>query len=269
MKCEILQQTPTPEKLVCKAARNDYSKHWVGECTFKEIMQGASLDDEIYDKLKKERQSWSDEKIEIEARKRSLISRLLDDNHFGPFEHPEITFAVKGVSRSLMAQLTRHRVGITFDIQSMRYVDFEDASPEPGEGVIAIPELNDPGISGRNAEFSDAFRDMDNDDLLERRQEVYEQSMRDSFISYRELLNCGVAPENARMVLPIGTKVNMVFSLNARTLMHIADMRAAGDAQWEIREMTKEVLELAEEWMPYTFRYYKENLMHRKNRLAP
>jgi thymidylate synthase (FAD) len=110
---------------------------------------------------------------------------------------------------------------------------------------------------------------MDNDDLLERRQEVYEQSMRDSFISYRELLNCGVAPENARMVLPIGTKVNMVFSLNARTLMHIADMRAAGDAQWEIREMTKEVLELAEEWMPYTFRYYKENLMHRKNRLAP
>jgi thymidylate synthase (FAD) len=51
--------------------------------------------------------------------------------------------------------------------------------------------------------------------------------------------------------------------------MHIADMRAAGDAQWEIREMTKEVLTLARQWMPYTFEYYKENLMNRKNRLAP
>ena len=269
MKCEILQQTPDPEKVVCKAARNDYSKYWVGEHTFEEIMEAVSVDNEIHNELKEKHQSWDDEKIEIEARKRSLISRILDDKHFGPFEHPEITFTVEGVSRSLMAQLTRHRVGITFDIQSMRYVDFEDTSPEPGEGVIVIPELDDPGISGRNAEFADAFKDMDDNDVLERRREVYEQSMRDSFTSYRELLNYGVAPENARMVLPIGTKVNMVFSLNARTLMHIADMRAAGDAQWEIREMTKEVLTLAKQWMPYTFEYYKENLMNRKNRLAP
>jgi len=98
---------------------------------------------------------------------------------------------------------------------------------------------------------------------------VYEQAIRESFMAYQELLDLGAAPENARMVLPIGTKVNITFTVNARTLMHIADMRAAADAQWEIREMTESVLDLAEEWMPFAFHYYNENLKNRKNRLAP
>lgn len=93
--------------------------------------------------------------------------------------------------------------------------------------------------------------------------------MKRSFKSYRNLLEMGTAPENARMVLPIGTKVNMVFTLNARTLMHIADMRAAADAQWEIRELTEKVLEKAEEWMTMTFAYYNAEMKNRKNRLAP
>jgi thymidylate synthase (FAD) len=76
-------------------------------------------------------------------------------------------------------------------------------------------------------------------------------------------------PEDARFVLPIGTKVNMVFSLNARMLMHVADMRAAADAQWEIRTLTESVLDLASEWCPITFEHYESEMKHRKNRLAP
>jgi thymidylate synthase (FAD) len=76
-------------------------------------------------------------------------------------------------------------------------------------------------------------------------------------------------PEDARFVLPIGTEVNMVVSMNARMLMHVADMRAAADAQWEIREMTEGILELAKEWCPNTFEYYEETMKNRKNRLAP
>jgi thymidylate synthase (FAD) len=52
-------------------------------------------------------------------------------------------------------------------------------------------------------------------------------------------------------------------------LMHVADMRAAADAQWEIRQMTEDVLELAEEWCPITFEHYNEEMKNRKNRLAP
>ena len=76
-------------------------------------------------------------------------------------------------------------------------------------------------------------------------------------------------PEDARFVLPIGTEVNMVMSMNVRMLMHVADMRAVADAQWEIREMTQKVLDLAREWCPITFEYYDAEMKNRKNRLAP
>jgi len=66
-----------------------------------------------------------DEYVQTEARKRAFIEKQLSRGHFGPFEHVSISFSIKGVSRSLMAQLTRHR-HMTFDIQSQRYVDFSD-----------------------------------------------------------------------------------------------------------------------------------------------
>ena len=70
--------------------------------------------------------------------------------------------------------------------------------------------------------------------------------------------------------VPMGrTKVNMVFSMYARMLMHVAYMRAAADAQWEIRGLTEEMLTIAEEWCPITFEHYNEHMKNRKNRLAP
>jgi len=64
-----------------------------------------------------------------------------------------------------MAQITRHRHA-SFDIQSMRYVSFDDADPSPGEAVVTIPELDDPGVTGRNAEFADVFDDLGGFDEL-------------------------------------------------------------------------------------------------------
>lgn len=249
MRVEVLNSTDDPEDLICSAARNDYMEEFLGDVSFEEAM--SSIGGE-----------------EVEEKKETLIQHLLEHGHFGPFEHPHITFAVKGVSRSLMAQITRHR-HVSFDIQSMRYVSFDDADPEPGEAVVAIPELDDPNLVGRNAEFDQAYDEATKEEVLENRRSIYRESIRNSFDDYQRLLAAGVAPENARMVLPIGTKVNMVFSLNARMLMHVADMRAAGDAQWEIREMTENVLDLAEEWCPITFEYYNEEMEGRKNRLAP
>lgn len=75
--------------------------------------------------------------------------------------------------------------------------------------------------------------------------------------------------KDARFVLPIGTKVNLVMTLNVQMLMHVADMRAAADSQWEIRELTEEFLEMAAEWYPLTFAYYEEHMKGRKNQLAP
>jgi thymidylate synthase (FAD) len=165
-----------------------------------------------------------------------------------------------------MAQITRHR-HVSFDVQSMRYVAFDDVDPadiERGELVVTPPSAIDPDWIGRNQEGGSV-----SEETAEQREDVFRQSVRRSVEEYQRLLELGMPPEDARFVLPIGTKVNIVMSLNARMLMHVADMRAAADSQWEIREMTEQILSLAAEWCPTTFEYYEENMRGRKNRLAP
>jgi len=247
MQVKLLEATSDPEETICTAARNDYMSEFVGEKSFEEIL--ATVDGET-----------------VEDKKETLIGHLLKQGHFGPFEHPQATFAVKGISRSCMAQITRHRHA-SFDVQSMRYVSFDDVDPEEvaeGEMVVTPPSATDPEWVGRNQKGGSV-----DDETVEKREEIFRKSVARSVESYQELLDLGMPPEDARFVLPIGTEVNMVFSVNARMLMHVADMRAAADAQWEIREMTEEILALAADWCPLTFEYYEENMKNRKNRLAP
>ncbi len=247
MDVRLLEATSDPERLVCQAARNDYMEPYVGETPFEEVMSGI-------------------EGETLAEKKETLIGRLLGQGHFGPFEHPHATFAIKGVSRSCMAQLTRHR-HVSFDVQSMRYVSFDEVDPadvREGEMVVVPPSASDPDWIGRNQKTGAV-----DEATAERREQVFRDTIQRAFESYQDLLEMGMPPEDARYVLPIGSKTNIVMSMNARMLMHVADMRAAGDAQWEIREMTEQVLQLAAEWCPATFEYYSEHLKGRKNRLAP
>ncbi len=245
MNVEVLERTEDPEEVVCRAARNDYSEQAVGDRSFESVMEGVDGDS-------------------MEEKQRTLIRHLIEHGHYGPFEHPQITFSIEGVSRSLMAQLTRHRHA-SFDVQSMRYVAFEDYDPEGVEEMVVVPpSVDDPDWVGRKQK-TDAV----DEETAEERRELFEESVRDSLETYAELVDRGLPPEDARFVLPIGTRTNIVMSVNARTLMHIADMRAAADAQWEIRGMTQELLDRAEEWCPITFGIYREEMLNRKNRLAP
>ena len=247
MEVRLLSATDEPERLICQAARNDYMEAYVAETPFEEVMEsveGETLDD----------------------RKETLIHHLLAHGHFGPFEHPQITFAVEGISRSCMAQITRHR-HVSFDVQSMRYVSFDDVDPadvHDGEMVVVPPSATDPDWVGRNQDQGSV-----DEETARKREELFRETIENSFAAYQDLLELGMPPEDARYVLPIGTQVNLVMSMNARMLMHIADMRAAADAQWEIRNLTEQVLDIATEWCPITFEYYDQEMRNRKNRLAP
>jgi len=247
MEVQLLEATEDPEEIICTAARNDYSEAFVGDQSFEETM--ATVDGE-----------------DLAAKKETLIGHLLDHGHFGPFEHANAVFAIKGMSRSCMAQLTRHR-HVSFDVRSMRYVSFDEVDPEDvadGELVVTPPSATDPDWVGRNQQTGQV-----DEEAIAEREQVFRDSVRRSVEEYQRLLELGMPPEDARFVLPIGTEVNVVMSMNARMLMHVADMRAAADAQWEIRDMTERVLDLAGEWCPITFAHYEEHMKNRKNRLAP
>ena len=247
MEVTLLEATEDPEAVICKGARNDYSDEFVGGQSFETTMETVEGDT-------------------IEEKKATLIGHLLDHGHFGPFEHAQITFAVEGVSRSCMAQITRHR-HVSFDVQSMRYVAFDDVDPadvREGEMVVVPPSATDPDWVGRNQQKGSV-----DEETVAKRDEVFRTTVANAVESYQELLELGMPPEDARFVLPIGTKVNMVMSMNARMLMHVADMRAAADAQWEIHGLTEDLLDIAADWCPITFEHYEAEMKNRKNRLAP
>ena len=231
MQVELLDCTPNPEELVCRAARGDYSSDWVGsDVPFAEVMEPV-------------------EGETLEEKKRTLMDHLMRSGHWGPFEHPSATFAVRGVSRSCMAQITRHRHA-SFDVMSLRYVELSE--DEPLEERFTYPETfeADEVVSREGAEEVE----MPAAERTELADEVYERCID----AYADLVDAGVPKEDARMLLPIGTKVNLTFSMNARALMHLLNMRMKGDAQWEVRELSETVLEEAKEWMPYTFDRYEE-----------
>lgn len=232
MRVELLEHTPDPEELVCRAARGDYSSKWVGsDRSFEEIM--APVDG-----------------ADIEAKKRTLMDHLMRSGHWGPFEHPQATFAVEGVSRACMAQLTRHRHA-SFDVMSLRYVDLSDERAIEDRFTYPATFENEEAVSREGVEVIDLS--------AEARRTIADEVYESCLEAYGRLIDAGVPKEDARMLLPIGTKVNLTFSMNARSLMHLLDMRLKADSQWEIRELSRLALEEAKEWMPHAFDRYEEN----------
>src|SRR5690554_4299575 len=197
----------------------------------------------------------------------AVVKTLLQRSHFGPFEHPSITFNIGGVSRSLMAQITRHRVGISFDVQSLRYTRLDEIgdTDEELQAAFAFPPYLNQDEPVRVVERRRSPWHIEDPSAVRRQlTDAYRQVLH----LYRKLLEAGLPAEDARMILPLGTRINMVMSVNARTLMHILDMRLPPNAQWEIRELCGALLDLAAMWVPATFRWYRENRAG-KHKLAP
>jgi thymidylate synthase (FAD) len=138
---------------------------------------------------------------------RELIRNLRDWGHWSPFEFASATFYVEGVSRSCLAQLTRHRL-VSFMVRSMRYV-----KQNPDE--VVIPD------SVEEAGLAEDFR----------------EGITSSHKLYQKALDEGVPKEDARFLLPIGSKTSLYLKTNFREYRHIIELRGSKEAQWEIRDL--------------------------------
>jgi thymidylate synthase (FAD) len=224
MRVELKHENSTsnPVETCLQSARGDYMSDSLVGTSFEEAMEGT------------------------EKNKRELVRDLLRKGHFGPLEHATAYFAVEGVSRVTMAQITRHR-HLSFDVQSMRYVNFEDAEP-------VVPESFEESDTTLRTYFTDPVR-CNHESQLERH---WEQSIE----LYQDAVDDGVPKEDARFFLPLAAKVNLSFSGNIRTLLHVLDLRHSGKAQWEVRELAEKIIEAMEEWCPIVVEEWRE---HTKN----
>lgn len=147
-----------------------------------------------------------------------LIRHINNSGHTSTLEHISFTFTIQGVSRSLLAQLTRHR-HFSFSVQSQRYVKFGSNDKSGGFEYITIPL----------PENEDAWQ-------------IYETAMKQAQEAYDKLRALKVGAEDARMVLPNGATCNLVFSGNLRSFIEFLSKRGEGThAQWEIQDLAEQI----------------------------
>lgn len=131
-----------------------------------------------------------------------LIKKIVRSGHLSTLEHVVCTFAIEGVSRSLLIQLTRHRLA-SYSVQSQRYCKFNN--------FFVLP---------------DKMRDKKVYDFLESCKSLY-----------NELISKGIDKEDARAILPNASSTNIFMTCNLRELIHICHVRLCKRSQAEIREL--------------------------------
>lgn len=138
-----------------------------------------------------------------------FVQKLMSFGHLSPLEHASFTFGVQGVSRALLAQITRHRIA-SFSVQSQRYVATENLTYIVPPSII---ELGEEAV------------------------QEFEQQMETVNSFYAKWLDKGLPAEDARFVLPNAAETRMIFTMNVRELLHFFELRCCMRAQWEIRRL--------------------------------
>ena len=211
-KVTLIAHTPDPERLIAASAKLCYSPS-----SIEQLMDGLD-----------------------EQKTTDFLNMLTDFGHQSPIEHISFTFGIEEVSRTLLAQITRHRIA-SFSVQSQRYVKEKQFS------FVTPPQIaQDPQAAA-----------------------LYQQAMQSAHASYLELseqlLAEGVdekkarsmaekrAIEDARFVLPNACDTKMMLTMNARSLLNFFRLRCCNRAQWEIREVAEQMLALVKPIAPTIF----------------
>ena len=222
---------------VCQAARVSFAKesclevvcwgcHWKGVYPNSDNCPQCGEDNE----------GWEKEGV-LSDRDAKLINYLATHNHWTPFSHPQLSFRIKApifVAR----QWFKHMIGITRNETSRRYVDSEpefwfpkewrgrpEGSVKQGSsGVVAL---------GDAAEIKSTIRQ-----CLER---------------YNYMLEMGVAPEQARMILPQNMMTEWVETASLAAAARACKLRLDPHAQAETREIAQAISDIAEGFFPVSW----------------
>lgn len=149
-----------------------------------------------------------------------FVKGLIKSGHTSTLENAIATFDISGISRVCQNQIVRHRIGCSYCVQSMRYVDVAE-----NEFVMPVKAL---ATDDSCVDFVRKSKDF-----------------------YKKLVQNDVPKEDARMFLPLGMTCNMTMTMNFRALRHFLQLRLSKRAQWEVQQVAKEIYYICQEKWPW------------------
>ena len=152
------------------------------------------------------------------------------------------------MSRTFLAQVTRHRIG-SFSVQSQRYVRLDDFRYVIPPEIEAIPEAKAQFIASMNEDaekYLALVRTLEDAHTARFMAEGLTEKAARAKASKQ-------ANEDARVVLPNACETKMVMTMNCRSLQNFFNLRCCNRAQWEIRAVADEMLRLVLPLAPHVF----------------
>ncbi|MEK5298649.1 FAD-dependent thymidylate synthase [Bacillus sp. FSL R5-0659] len=177
-----------------------------------------------------------------------LFRQIVASKHTSTLEHLTFTFAIEGVSRALLAQLTRHRAGFSFSVQSQRYVRLGSDDRSGGFDYVVPEKVK--SCSKKLSYFAD-------EDLCTA-EDAFKVAMQEIQRMYDELRKFGIPAEDARAVLPQAASTNLVMTVNLRALLDFYAKRRKGNgAQAEIADLAEALRRAVTEVEPWTAQFFE------------
>ena len=187
------------------------------------------------------RVSFNQHKKEFDEKDEKLIKYLATHNHWTPFAHPQITLRVKAPI-SIRTQLFKSKVGFTENEVSRRYVSTE-------------PEFYDPQWRSKPTngakQGSDDFMEQPSAQIATMQ---YGRVMDHALKAYNSLLKRGVAPEQARFVLPQGMYTEWYWTGSLAAYARVYKLRIDSHSQWEVQEYAKAISNIIRSLFPVSWK---------------
>ena len=182
----------------------------------------------------------------LSSQDEKLIGYLAKHNHWSPFGHASMQFHIKApvfVAR----QLVKHQVGLVWNEVSRRYVDdeVEFYVPEDWRGA---PENSKQGSSSEVIDINPYNRMIDD----------YQSVCKTAKWTYEYLLGKGVAPEQARMVLPQSMMTEWYWSGTLMAFARVCNLRCKPDTQLETQVVANQIDEIGEEYFPVSWKALRD-----------
>jgi thymidylate synthase (FAD) len=186
------------------------------------------------------RVSFNQESDEFVEKDEKLISYLAKHNHWTPFSHPQITLRIKAPI-FVRTQLFKHKVGFTENEISRRYVKY---APE-----FYVPKWRYAPTGNAKQGSGDFIENTEHLEIL------YTLTALDAVNAYNKLLEQGVAPEQARGILPQGTYTEWWWTGSLSAYARVFKQRIDTHAQWEVQQYAAAIGQIIEPLFPVCWKH--------------
>jgi thymidylate synthase (FAD) len=188
------------------------------------------------------RVSFANHQSELNLEKDSkLLNYLAKHGHWSPFAHTSITVRCS-VPIFLARQLVKHQVGLTWNEESRRYIDSELEFYIPP--VLHKRPTN--SKQGRGEPFT-------NNSIISS-QDWIKRATHEANGVYKVLLVQGVAPEEARMVLPLNAMTNFYWTGSLMAFARVIQQRSDSHAQLIANEFAQQLQDVVQSVYPESFK---------------